>query len=132
MKASNLETGHNRTIKISDIKDSELSELLITVDYVKNSNDGNTVAKAVVLDKFVIPEIIRSINKKRSKSKKPPKITKQEGNYEVKITGSGSAGEILLGLKSVLDTLTYSILDDTLGDENEFEGSTLMAEINSV
>jgi hypothetical protein len=61
MKAENTTTGHTRFIRITDIP-GDMPELIISVSYHKFSNEGNAVAKAVVLDNLVIPEIIRSIN----------------------------------------------------------------------
>ena len=57
MQASNTETGHNRTIKITGLHD-EVKEMNITVGYTGHSN----VVSAVILDGQIIPEIIDAIN----------------------------------------------------------------------
>jgi hypothetical protein len=62
MHADNKDTGHNRTIHITGIEDAPLQELSITVMYVKD-NEGQTVQKAVTLDKVVIPAILAGLNK---------------------------------------------------------------------
>lgn len=61
MKADNTSTGHNRTIRLTEIPGLP-SELTITVNYVQVANDGDAVKKAVCLDGVVIPEIVRALN----------------------------------------------------------------------
>jgi hypothetical protein len=58
MKAENTTTGHNRTIKITEIPGPYLNKLTITVNYV----DGGCVVKARTLDSIIIPEIIKALN----------------------------------------------------------------------
>lgn len=67
MKAENTTTGHNRTIRLTEIPDNgkgSLRELVITINYkLFGDNDPYTVDKAVTLDGVVIPTIIEAINK---------------------------------------------------------------------
>lgn len=62
MKAENTTTGHNRTIRFTDIPGDELHEMLITVNYVPIPVEDGVVHKAVTLDKTVIPAIIEAVN----------------------------------------------------------------------
>jgi hypothetical protein len=83
MKATNDDTDHNRTIRLSEIPipAEELrgasplfTELTITVNYVTVPNDGQVGTKGVTLDRYVIPALLAAINnykprKKRAKKK---------------------------------------------------------------
>lgn len=68
MKADNLTTDHNRTIKLTELPTCAFgvgrdlpAELTITVMYQRCPGD-RTLDSAVSLDSVVIPEIIRAIN----------------------------------------------------------------------
>ena len=63
MKADNTTTEHNRTIKVSGILDADMPEMLITITYVRETNDANILNKAIALDNLVIPAIIKALNK---------------------------------------------------------------------
>ncbi len=64
MKAENVTTGHNRTIRLTEIPGDELKTLLITITYVEVTNDGGVIYKAVTLDNVVIPLIMAAINER--------------------------------------------------------------------
>lgn len=64
MKANNDSaiTGHNRTIKLTEIP-GDLNEMYITINYTFSLSDGDRVmSKAIALDSVVIPTIVRLIN----------------------------------------------------------------------
>lgn len=50
-------TGHNRTIKFTDIPDSEVDEMFVVCNYVGISH----AAKGVVFDRIVMPTIMRGL-----------------------------------------------------------------------
>jgi hypothetical protein len=66
MKAENLTTDHNRTIRLTGIPSKhphDPVEMLITINYIHKDGDGSAVIdKAVTLDSTVIPAIINAIN----------------------------------------------------------------------
>lgn len=65
MKAQNDTTGHNRTIRITEIPEHPhryLSEMSITIGYLREG-DGSIIDKAVTLDNVIIPAIIEALNK---------------------------------------------------------------------
>ena len=74
MKAENQSTGHNRTIKITEIdqKSNLPTEITITVTYKANENIA-VVDQAVLLDKFIIPQIVKALNTSKTKSSKNKK-----------------------------------------------------------
>lgn len=57
-------TDHNRTLVITDIEHcGDLPhDLTITVSYRATDEDPYTIDKAVLLDKYVIPAIIKAVN----------------------------------------------------------------------
>lgn len=50
-------TGHNRTIRFSEIPDEQIKILDVKVNYVVESN----LAPALVLDGIIIPQIMRGL-----------------------------------------------------------------------
>lgn len=68
MKAENQTTGHNRTIRFTDIPSdndpghkNDVRELLVHIKCVENHEEG-VVFQAIALDHVVIPAIIQAIN----------------------------------------------------------------------
>lgn len=61
MKVENTTTGHSRTLRFTDIPDTDLKELLVSLYYVSGNNEPGVIAKACVLDHFVIPAIIDAV-----------------------------------------------------------------------
>ena len=51
-------TGHNRSIKFTDIPDDQIDEMVVVCNYIGASNVG----KAVVFDKIVMPMIMRGLH----------------------------------------------------------------------
>ena len=87
MQAENSTTEHNRTIRVTGIPAKhplDRTELLITIGYVDDENDGDRIHKAVALDNHVIPEIIAALNERhhrqtsRLRNPQPPPKSKEQ------------------------------------------------------
>lgn len=70
MKVENDTTGHNRTLRFTNLPklmSNELSEVVVTICCVSKHNEPGVLAKAMALDKIIIPSIIEAINDRYDK-----------------------------------------------------------------
>lgn len=67
MKVENDTTGHNRTLRFTNLPKLILGEFLVTISYVSKHNEPGILAKAMALDKIIIPSIIEAINDRYDK-----------------------------------------------------------------
>lgn len=109
MHAENQSTGHNRTIRFTDLPGYP-HEMNVAVNYT--SENLHVEDKAVTLDSIIIPEILRAVNHEPEACINLTNLTHDtETVAQVTIQKDGKTARVWLGLKfnnrgQVVATLT--------------------------